>query len=50
MSKGQNSLIRKLKRSFKENISLQTVYKTSKLSTFCNPKHSISPEQESNVI
>ena len=37
-----NSLIRKLKRSFKENIKFRTVYKTNKLSMFCNTKDSIS--------
>ena len=31
-----NSLIRKLKRSFKENIKFKTVYKTNQLSMFCN--------------
>ena len=31
-----NSLIRKLKRSFKESVKLKTVYKTNKLSMFCN--------------
>ena len=45
-----NSLIRKLKRSFKENIKFKTVYKTNKLSMFCNTKDSISAEQKSNVI
>ena len=45
-----NSLIRKLKRSFKENIKFRTVYKTNKLSMFCNTKDSISTEQKSNVI
>ena len=45
-----NSLIRKLKRSFKENIKFKTVYKTNKLSTFSNLKDSISAEQKSNVI
>ena len=41
-----NSLIRKLKRSFKENIKFKTVYKTNKLSMFCNTKDSISAEQK----
>ena len=45
-----NSLMRKLKRSFKENIKFRTVYKTNKLSMFCNTKDSISAEQKSNVI
>ena len=45
-----NSLIRKRKRSFKENIKFKTVYKTNKLSMFCNTKDSISVEQTSNVI
>ena len=45
-----NSLIRKLKRSFKENIKFKTVYKNNKLSIFCNTKDSISAEQKSNVI
>ena len=45
-----NSLIRKLKRSFKESIKFKTVYKTNKLSMFCNTKDSISAEQKSNVI
>ena len=45
-----NSLTRKLKRSFKENIKFKTVYKTNKLSMFCNTKDSISAEQKSNVI
>ena len=31
-----NSLIRKLKISFKESVKLKTVYKTNKLSMFCN--------------
>ena len=44
------SLIRKLKRSFKENIKFRTVYKTNKISMFCNTKDSISAEQKSNVI
>ena len=41
-----NSLTRKLKRSFKENIKFKTVYKTNKLSMFCNTKDSISAEQK----
>ena len=46
-----NSLIRKLKRSFKENIKFKTVYyKTNKSLMFCNTKDSISAEQKSNVI
>ena len=45
-----NSLIRKLKRSFKENVKFKTVYKTNELSMFCNTKDSISVEQKSNVI
>ena len=45
-----NSLIRKLKRSFKENVKFKMVYKTNKLSMFCNNKDSISVEQKSNVI
>ena len=45
-----NSLIRKLKISFKESIKFKTVYKTNKVSTFCNTKDSISAEQKSNVI
>ena len=45
-----NSLIRKLKRSFKENIRFKMVYKTKKLSMFCTTKDSISAEQKSNVI
>ena len=46
-----NSLIRKLNRSFKENIKFKTVYyKTNKSSMFCNTKDSISAEQKSNVI
>ena len=45
-----NSLIRKLKRSFKENNRFKTVYKTKKLSMFCTTKDSISAEQKSNVI
>ena len=45
-----NSLIRKLKRSFNENIKFKKVYKTSKLSMFCNTKDNISAEQNSNVI
>ena len=46
----RNSLIRKLKRSFKESIKFKTVYKTNKLSLFCNTKDSISAEQKSNVL
>ena len=45
-----NSLIRKLKRSFKESVKLKTIYKTNKLSMFCNTKDNISVEQKSNVI
>ena len=45
-----SSLIRKQKRSFKENVKFKTVYKTNKLSMFCNTKDSISVEQKSNVI
>ena len=45
-----NSLIRKLKRSVKENIKFKTVHKINKLSMFCNTKDSISAEQKSNVI
>ena len=45
-----NSLIRKLKRSFKENIKFKTIYETNKLSMFCDTKDSISAEQKSNVI
>ena len=37
-----NSLIRKLKIYFKENINLKTVYKTNNLSVFSNTKDSIS--------
>ena len=44
------SFTRKLKRSFKENIKFKTVYKTNKLSMFCNTKDVISTEQKSNVI
>ena len=40
-----NSHTRKLKRSFKENIKFKTVYKTNKLSMFCNTKDRISAEQ-----
>ena len=45
-----NSLIIKLKRSFKENVKFKMVYKTNKLSMFCNTKDSISVEQKSNVF
>ena len=45
-----NSLIRKLKRSFKESVKLKTIYKTNKLSMFCNTKDNISVEQKSSVI
>ena len=45
-----NSLIRKLKRSFKEDVKFKTVYKTNKLSIFCNTKDRVSVEQKSNVI
>ena len=45
-----NSLIRKLKRCFKENVKFKTVYKTNKSSMFCKTKDSISVGQESNVI
>ena len=45
-----SSLIRKLKRSFKENIKFNTVNKTNKLSIFCKTKDSIPAEQKSNVI
>ena len=45
-----SSLIRKLKRSFKESVKLKTIYKTNKLSMFCNTKDNISVEQKSNVI
>ena len=45
-----NSLIRKLKRSFKENIKFKTIYKTNKLSMFCNTKDNISAEPKTNVI
>ena len=45
-----NSLIIKLKRSFKENVKFKMVYKTNKLSMFCNAKDSISVEQKSNVF
>ena len=43
-------LIRKLKTSFKENVMCKTVYKTNKLSMFCNTNISIFVEQISNVI
>ena len=36
-----NSLIRKLKRSFKENVELKTIYKTIKSSMFCKTKDNI---------
>ena len=39
-----SSLIRKLKRSFKENIKFNTVNKTNKLSIFCKTKDSIPTE------
>ena len=45
-----NSLIIKLKRSFKENVKFKMVYKTNKLSMFCNTKDSISVEQKSNIF
>ena len=45
-----NSLIKKLKRSFKGNVKFKTIYKTRKLSMLCNTKDSISVEQKSNVI
>lgn len=45
-----NSLIRKLKRCFKENVKFNTVYKTNKLAMFCNTKDNISIEQKANVI
>ena len=45
-----SSLIRKQKRSFKENVKFKTVYKTNKLSMFCNNKDSIAVEQNSNVV
>ena len=44
------SFTRKLNRSFKENMKFKTVYKTNKLSMFCNTKDVISAEQKSNVI
>ena len=44
-----NSLIRKLKRCFKENVKFKTVYKTNKLSMFCNTKDSIFVEQGSVI-
>ena len=44
-----NSLIRKLKRSFKESVKLKTISKTNKLSIFCNTKDNIPVEQKSNV-
>ena len=44
------SFTRKLSRSFKENIKFKTVYKTNKLSMFCNTKDVISAEQKSSVI
>ena len=37
-----NPLIRKLIRSFKENVKFKTVYKSNRLSMFCNTKDSIS--------
>ena len=36
------SLIRKLKRSFKESVKLKTIYKANKLSMFCNTKDNTS--------
>ena len=45
-----SSLIRQLKRSFKENVKFRIGYKTNKLSMFCNTKDSISVEQKSNVV
>ena len=44
------SLIRKLKKSFKESVKLKTIYKTNKLSMFYNTKDNISREQKYNVI
>ena len=44
-----NSLTRKLKRSFKENIKFKMVYKTNKLSMFCNTKDRTSAEQKSVI-
>ena len=45
-----NSLIRKLKRSFQENVKFKRVYKSNKSSMLCNTKDSISVVQKSNVI
>ena len=45
-----SSVIRKLKRSFKENVKFKAVYKTNMLSMFYNTKDSISVEQKSNVV
>ena len=45
-----NSFIKKLKRSFKECVKLKTIYKSNKLSMFCNTKENISVEQKSYVI
>ena len=45
-----SSVIRKLKRSFKENVKFKAVYKTNTLSMFYNTKDSISVEQKSNVV
>ena len=46
----QELVDKSLKRSFRESVKLKTIYKTNKLSMFCNTKDNISVEQKSNVI
>ena len=44
------SLIKKLKRYFKENFNIVVKYRTNKLSIFCPTKDRISWNQKANVI
>ena len=46
----QELVDKSLKRSFRESVKLKNIYKTNKLSMFCNTKDNISVEQKSNVI
>ena len=44
------SLVKKLKRYFKENVNIIVKYRTNKLSMFCPTKDKVSWDQKANVI
>ena len=46
----RTSLIKKLKRYFKENVNIVVKYRTNKSSIFCSTKDKISWNQNTNII